>query len=460
MTGAIREHPSAGSDNRLTMATAPDWSVFSLRDRWILILLGLLLVLNRGFSSILIPPGIPFAELTIVLYLVGVNWGTMFPRLLHYIPWPPYLVWWGLGIGSCLYYARVYGFWAFRDAGFVLDSLYLIVGFAMARSEKHVLFIFRTLRKILLIASFYALTPSFLGPVFGNLITVPGTHGQANVVIGQYLNTAPLVVLAAISIYIVPPRKVLLRQLAPVYFSVVLAFIALTAQSRGLYIQILAATALLLYFVPKHAWRFLLAPIAFVIALELVDISGVQINGRLGKVSLQFVLQHLLSLSGKASGEGAEGAANGILQRYSWWHSVISQWLASTTTFFFGVGFGLPLIDFTDPNGNPVRDPHNSYLSILGRMGLCGALSWAWLTAHIARRWYKAFAILSKRHSEEMRGHMLVCMFFFFTCWLGAYGEPVFEYPFNSVPYYFLAGVCIRYSGLLSVIRRKPEIGF
>jgi len=420
-------------------AAASSWRGIAFRDRWIMIILGLLLVLNRGFSSM------PISELTLVIYLISINWRVFLPRLLRGIPLWPYAAWWGIGIGSAVLASFEYGFWAFRDAGFILDSLFLLVGYAFARSEFQIYALFRWLRVIFFIGCCYALTFPF-AKFLEKLAQTPGTHGQGNAILGQYLTVGSVVMLAAVSAYTIAPRRTIFRQFSPLFFSMIIALVAIEFQSRGFYLLIIAVGVLLGATYPQQAWRFWFAPFLFVFAVALIQVSGIELHGRLGKISLDFLLEHFASLSGKASGLAAEGAADGVLQRYAWWHSVLTRWLSSSHNFLFGLGYGLPLIDFVDPSGNPVRDPHNSYLTILGRSGFIGAASWIWINVHLIFRWQRAYFFTRRTGDLLMQGNLLICMVFFLSCWLGAIGEPVFEYPFNTIIYYFLAGVCLRYA--------------
>jgi hypothetical protein len=439
------------TDGRLSLS----WRSFNLRERWILILLSLLLVLNRGFSSIVLPPGIPIPEATIVFFFTFVNWKVFLPRLFQKIPATPYLTWWSFGYASAIFYALTNGFWAFRDAGFVLDSVFLIIGILMARSEEHILFIFRWLRVTFVIATFYALT-SPIGETLAGLIVVPGVHGNGSNVLGQYENSTILVVIAAVAVFTWSPRKALLRQLAPAFFAFIIAVVAAFYQARNFYVIVLVAGLVLLATYARQAWRLWIAPACFIVCLSVLSISGIELQGRLGSISLSFFLDHLTSFSGAATGE-ARGAANGVLQRYGWWQGCINQWLATRRTMLLGVGFGNPLIDFVDPLGNPVRDPHNSYLSILTRLGLVGAASWLWVTAHIVYSWTRAYKLSKTSRSKEMRSNLVVVLLYYIACWLGAYSEPVFEHSFNTIVYYFLSGVCIQYVALMSSRRERQD---
>ena len=62
--------------------------------------------------------------------------------------------------------------------------------------------------------------------------------------------------------------------------------------------------------------------------------------------------------------------------RADWYGQVWDRVRSSPTNVVVGEGFGQALINFEDEDGNPVRQPHNSSLTVLARLGFVGLSIW------------------------------------------------------------------------------------
>lgn len=155
------------------------------------------------------------------------------------------------------------------------------------------------------------------------------------------------------------------------------------------------------------------------------------------------IAMYIYSATGEAASEDFEGAAAGTSQRLNWFNTNIDRAMASDKVFLAGQGFGMLLTDFKAKN--PVREPHNSYLSVFARTGLIGFILWA--TFHL---WLNvsSFRLLFLSRVEKLReDFMLRTLFTFFISMSGMYlfslVECGFEVPSTCIPFYFIVGIML-----------------
>ena len=191
--------------------------------------------------------------------------------------------------------------------------------------------------------------------------------------------------------------------------------------------------------------------------LFIIAELDLEIEGRLGqRVSAIFIKNHFLALFGVES-EGVVSAAKGVTQRIEWWSDLLNFWSEQVGSILFGLGYGLPLIDFKIQNNVVVREPHNSYISILTRLGVIGAVVWVWIHILLINVWRKAFYLCKENRWRLGENRLLFLMVYFILIWVLAIGEDAFEKPFNAIPYYFFWGIVLRFYSYLknSVIYKK-----
>jgi O-antigen ligase len=180
-------------------------------------------------------------------------------------------------------------------------------------------------------------------------------------------------------------------------------------------------------------------------------------RGRLGKVSLDFASKHFQSVSGSSEDQALSGSAGGIALRLGWWKKIGRELSQTPENLMFGLGYGMPLVNYTLGGGVVVREPHNSFISVLARLGVLGAFCWISMQFTLFWTWWSGFR-LARRHGwtvDAMR--LLVMMIFCSIILVGIVGEDMLEKPFNAAPYYFFWGVIIAYvSHVRAVAARGP----
>ncbi len=195
------------------------------------------------------------------------------------------------------------------------------------------------------------------------------------------------------------------------------------------------------------------------IIIILLPTLGLQFEGRLGQVvSIDFIYNHFMAIFGVDSA-GLEGAASGVGQRIGWWLNIYEKWSVDLSTMLFGLGFGMPLMDFAIADGVVAREPHNSYISVLARTGIIGACFWLFIHYILLKIWRQLFIFTREMHYKKINSLLMLFMVYFVFIWMYAIGEDAFEKPYNSIPYYFFWGMILRMAWYKKKDRFQEIIG-
>ena len=157
-----------------------------------------------------------------------------------------------------------------------------------------------------------------------------------------------------------------------------------------------------------------------------------------------------LEIFGKSDAENT--FSSGIEQRFDWWSSVLTQWRQTWGTMLFGLGYGMPLIDFKNVLSSIVREPHNELISIFARGGIIAGVVFIWMQALILKRALAVYAYL--KNNKQYGGLATALLFILIFTLIHAIGETPFAWAFYVIPYYFSAGVFIH---LFAAIPRKSD---
>lgn len=416
--------------------------------------IGLYLVLNYGFMLLRIPPtggaGVPIGELVLLLTLITINYKKLLPILFGIVFAYPFLLWWVLGISRAFIAFPEYGMWALRDATHVLESLFLLAGFAFAANPKMIDRFFVSLSTILVINVIYALAYPLGGVLETISPTIIAGNGEEVPILFNYQTTPYLALMTGAYVLIFQKQiRVPIISHQPILIVAGLwGYTAALFQGRTNYLQIIAIMVFFALYRPKLVNRGMLAIVLLLGAVALVPVLGLQIKGRIGEeVSINFLIEHFLAIGGGASetaGGGLEGAAEGVGLRTKWWMSIYERLTSDIWHLLFGLGYGIRLTDFSY-FGIPVREPHNSYISIVARIGLMGGIAWAWMHGLMLRTWHSGYKQCVRMGWVEGQNRFLIVMVFFMMVWVYAIGQDAFEKPFNTIPYYFFWGIVLRY---------------
>jgi hypothetical protein len=419
---------------------------------------GAYIVLNSGFMLVRIPPvgaGLPIGEFVLLISLLIINTRALLPKMASEVWLLPILLWWAMSLSRCLMDTTVGGVWSFRDASQAIESLFLIVGFWLVNSEENLRYFFSWFRKLLLVLTLYSLLSPFDIYLRSFSPQVPGVSSGGAPLLFSMTNTSAMLLWCACWLLIDRKRNSGTALLKGVLACLMVAYSVAFSQSREMYLSVIAVGFVLLIFKIKMATKWLSILLVGAILIGAVSISGLDWRGRLGdKISLDFILLHFQTISGAAeSGTGGEegiaGAAQGAELRMGWWRHIYSQMSESPEKMIFGLGYGMPLTDFHAPGGVMVREPHNSVISVVARLGIAGLLVWVMMQAAFCFSWWRSYQLCKRMGWLEAQNYLLLFLIYGVLIVTGAIGEDVFEKPFNAISYYFFLGVVLRYGRYL-----------
>jgi len=259
-------------------------------------------------------------------------------------------------------------------------------------------------------------------------------------------NAAVMLIWAAAWLLIDRPpnaRPTITRDLfAGILLAVGVAF----GQSRSNYLQVLVLGAVLFAVKRKTATKWAVTLLLGAVLIGAISLSGFELRGRENqKISLDFIAQHFESISGSSSGsENIQGATAGISLRIGWWRHILDQLESSPAKMAFGLGYGIPLTDFQGSTA-VTREPHNSYISVIGRLGVSGMLVWVLMQAALYTSWLRSFRLCKRMHWTSDQINLLILLIFCLLTLVESAGEAAMEVPFYAIPYYFFFGVILRY---------------
>lgn len=431
-------------------------------ERWrntiLLLTVGLYLLFNYGFMQVRIPPvaggGLPVGEIVLMLSLLTMNFTGVLGRLGTTVALLPLAMWWAFGVSRALFDFALHGAWALRDAAHVVESLFLLVGFVFASHPRTVERFYAWLPKLLIVCVLYG----FLLPVQRDIWllspTITSGTGYDTPLFGSMLTTPFLTITAAFYLLIFHSRK-LSANLGAV---VLIGYTVAVWQARTLYLVLIALFAFMMLYRRSSVGSLGFVVYVSAIGLALIALLGLQFQGRLGaSFDFNFLVHHFLAIFGIGSSEyeGVTSAAQGVDQRLDWWTSIFQRMLADPFHLLLGLGYGVPLTDFHGGSGAIVREPHNSYISVVARTGIIGAVCWVMIIVGLLRRWHLTFRRCRELGWRLGENRLMIMMVYFISMFVLAIGEDGFEKPYNVIPFYFFWGIVLRFGYLLE----RGEIG-
>lgn len=327
-----------------------------------------------------------------------------------------------------------YGIWAIRDASMCFDCVFIVLGLLWSRRKGSLTPLMKWLMVILFLNALYSLTFPWMeqisawSPTSGVFLQIP--------IIGYYRGNYVYLGLGAL-FYLFFSRNVLKwPRWFVLLFAVVQLFGLAILQARQMYVALVVIIVLLLVIgEAKKSRKLLLILGAPVAAVMLLTAIGLEIPGRIGPVRTDFFLEHFRSISGA---EGTPGAS--VQGRMEWYDEVFGRIRKNP---WLGEGFGQPLITFeNDLTGGVVRQPHNSTVTVLARMGIVGLLPWFALHLYIVSRFVYAFR-QRRRLDRRMADFILWLFMLYMVYMISSIVEPAFEFPSAAVPFYFFLGLSL-----------------
>jgi len=279
---------------RTAVGRLPIWATVSL------VPLTGYVVLNYGFANwavrlggFVLPIGHLLAAASLAMMIYSRGW-----RMGRFLREPALVAWLlllSLSVAHLVVNIPRYGSYAVRDANFVLEGVFIMLGLAWA-SQRVARHRFLAALALLFIVNFiYSLTYLIRGdlvdisPISGVYLSVP--------VFGFYAHQ-PLILLAG-SLYFFLVRGALkLPRSFELGLSMAQALWSFVFQARSMYVGLLAALLVLaaLAGVSRSAKLAGAMAVSLVVLLWAISLTGVEIRGRLGNVSPRFLIDHTRSI--------------------------------------------------------------------------------------------------------------------------------------------------------------------
>jgi O-Antigen ligase len=432
----------------------------ALRNGVVLVTVLLYLLLNWGFMQLRIPPvaggGVPLGDIVLILALMTINYTGVLGRLSLTVAMMPLAIWWAFGVGRALFDFAMHGAWALRDAAHVVESLFLLVGFVFAGDPRSLERFFDWLPKLLVIAVLYGLMYPIREEIWQLSPQIMSGSGYVVPILGSMATTAYLMILAAVYLLLFHGNKLI----ANVGAVMIIGYTVAMFQARTLYLTLIAIFAFMILYRKSSLGNIGLVALLSGLLLGLISLIGLQFEGRLdANFDVKFLVAHFMAIFGVCDYalEGVCSAAEGVGQRLEWWDKIASRLLQDPFNLLLGLGYGVTLTDFYGASGAAVREPHNSYISIIARTGIIGGVCWVLLMLSLIWRWHHTFRQCVALGWREGQNWLMVLMVFFICIWVLAIGEDAFEKPYNIIPFYFIWGITLRFSLMLEQGLVGPE---
>jgi hypothetical protein len=425
------------------------WSRGRLEFWQALVLLALTpyIILNYGFDNFAIGAGgyhFPVGDLLMFLALALVIWRTQRSVMKSTLLDPPVACLVVLLLlTSCHLLIDVprYGFYAVRDSSMFFEAVFLILGVMWSQNPRSTELLKRWLFYVFLINLFYSYTFSWgekiqaMSPSFGVFHPVP--------LFGYYQGSAVLLLLGAMYfVWIAPSIVRWPRWILMLLAAAQLGGLAIH-QVRSMYvgIAVILVVLLLLRENKKLVGFASTIGLGFGVLLALllaVSALGIKLEGRMGPVDLSFVEEQAKTVL--AVGD-ANARMSHDVDRANWYGQVWDRICSSPTNIMVGEGFGQALINFVNEEGIPVRQPHNSSLTVLARLGFLGLSIWLLFIVLVLVRYVR---ILRIRSVPEGASATILWLFLcFLLVLIHASVQPSLELSHGSIPFYFLLGLGI-----------------
>lgn len=419
------------------------------RSLLLLLLAGLLgdIVFTSGFALLRLPPGGPGLPVNEVL-LVGAVVVLLASRqpIGGFAGEPvflPLLVLWPLAAIQLAYGFVSEGVWAIRDAANIIETGFLLVGYCLASDPRFEAPFHRWLGFAMIVAALHILLFPLRDILSAWTPAIGSMSGYQAPLLFSYGNPASVGCTAMCYLLVVPGR---FRTLRALLAAAVVATLLVFVQARLVYLQLPVLALIILAFRPRFMARAGLMATAALLLILLLLATDIDLPGRLGQnFSIDFLVSHVGAIWG-GGGETTSAAAAGVGLRLAWWAEIEAQLEQHPLRLLFGLGYGMPLTSFLGPAGDIVREPHNSIVSIYGRLGLLGCTVFLALQAILLRR---ALAAIGRARRQGLRPRSdaaMVIFCFLVMQLLFSMVEGGLEVSYGAVPYYFFAGVALAWS--------------
>jgi hypothetical protein len=404
------------------------------------------IVLTNGFMLLRVPPvgaGVPINEVLLAFNLIAILLMRHSKFGFTDTPVFPFLaLLWVQSSVELLIGLEANGVWAIRDAANLIETGFLFVGFWLASDYRFLPIFDRWFRRVLTFAGLYVLIYPLKDYLVRFSPAIPSMNNYSAPLFFSYDNPNSVVMTAACLMILSNYGSQLYRTLLTAAIVMVLV-VFVQARLTYLLLGLLVLTVLLSK--PHRLSGFAAGMFVAATLVGLFLASGIELPGRLGTTfTLDFLVNHFAAIWGGGTQEASTAAAaEGVDLRFGWWVDIHNNLQRDLSTWIFGLGYGMPLTSFHGPHDEVVREPHNSFISIYGRLGVFGAINFVLLQVSIIVTAMRLVAVTKRTGSTETHALAITILYFLSAHLLYSATEGGFEKSFIAVPWYFLGGVVV-----------------
>ena len=352
-----------------------------------------------------------------------------------------------------------YKLWAIRDATMFLDGIFLTLGLLWAMKWNNIVLLMKWLAGYFIVNLLYSYTLPW-GQAISGISPKSGVFNQV-ALFGSYWGNAEFLLFGTFFCLFLAKYVVRWPRWMLILLAVAQLFGLAITQARAMYVALFVSLIVLLFVgKAKQSLQVMLILLLAMIPLLLLTVSGIQLRGRIGEVNMDFITQHMRSITGARATPGMSND-----DRLDWFEQGLQHFYKHP---WFGVGFGSALIDAKDAiTGAPIRMPHNSTITVMARLGASGFLFWAIFLLYVF--WQFIYAIRRRGRGDKQLDDIILWLFLFFIAFMiGISCEPGLEFPSGSVPFYFFLGLALgvirwqfrqAWVGVNSSAMRAPDVG-
>lgn len=407
----------------------------NINKNFILIFIFLNLLLTRYFENILLA-SIPLNQIFLIFLIFSINFFNVMRSLTISLNLKVYYYFLLYGIIMIIYGAINNGIWAFRDGLYIINSLFLPIGYYFSKK----IFTYDVLNKFFKYLIFFSIL-YVIFRIFGLDKLSPAIYSyQGNEF--KLINYWGSTILWVWCFFII----VINYQYKNIYILLSLIFIMaaiIFAQQRTLYLAIIFIFIFLYFFHKSKEIKFFKYFYIFFFIIFFYNLFDISIEGRLENFSLEFLFNHFKTLFfflGNDDGNLTSQVGTAKIRLF-WWKQIILEIISDPFLLFFGKGFGEPLIDFSTSAGVYAREPHNMFITILGRQGFIGIF----IFLIFKYKLIKIFFNLVKKNNNNILvyNHLIIFFIYFLIVFTFFLSDSTLTYSYFSIPFYFFWGVII-----------------
>ena len=338
-----------------------------------------------------------------------------------------------------LFYTIENGIFALRDGLYIINFLYLFIGYYYSVNCN-----FNRLKNLFKVIIFLSFIYIFLNIIdYESPIKLISVLGNSyNLINYGNLSIACSLSILILTIYHERSLKDYILIIILILFSIIIL------QQRVIYLIYLILFIYLLKLKIITLANSILNTLLLFLLLSLFITLDFTIKGRLDVFNFNFLMDHFLSIftpiiNDEYSTLNYQGSVN---DRLNWWSEIINKSFSTVKLFIIGNGFGMRVIDFSSVN-ILIREPHNMLLTIIARQGYFGLFLFMIIQFLFFKTFISKINLVKNEKDFNQSFKILLILFgYILITILMSSGTSILNKSGISIPYYLFWGMIIGYN--------------